>query len=449
VGLAKAPCPQTISNWVSRLSLARLHSAPGLPRSPLSAAPFANGFIWRIDISIALGAGKLLAVLALDARHHQFHPGAPALEQVRCLLVAVADSWTGETIADLLHRLIGSLGRPLAFLTDGGAELAKATDLLAERNCRSFRLEDVSQVVANLLKHHYAQHPLFETFLSACGKVSRHLKQSALACLAPPKTSTKARFMNLQRLVKWADQLLKHSPPGRAARGSARSQLRAALEQLPACKAFLSHFRRAASALLHCQQRLKVHGLNHDTSQQCKELLAALPPFSSVRLGFIHWLDKHLEIASRLGLAQIGLPISSDPIESLFGVAKQHGQGQIKDANRIALHLPAFCGPLTKDDARRVLEVSVAQQQDVIGSLSSLTKQRRQVRPNPGRLESLRDGDNTHPLVLLAGAKIRSKSAVISQLSTPYALSPGARLEDDPAPALPRGSPCSETAMVG
>jgi hypothetical protein len=104
---------------------------------------------------------------------------------------------------------------------------------------------------------------------------------------------------------------------------------------------------------------------------------------------------------------------------------------------------------LTKDDARRVLEVSVAQQQAVIGSLSSLTKQRRQVLPNPGRLESLRDGDNNHYLVLLAGAKNRSKSAVISQLSTPYTLSPGARLEDDTTPALPRRSPCSETAMVG
>jgi hypothetical protein len=225
--------------------------------------------------------------------------------------------------------------------------------------------------------------------------------------------------------------------------------LRAALEQLPACKAFLRHFRRDASALLPCPQRRKVHGLTHDTSQQGKALLDARPPFSPVRLGFLKWLDQHLEIASQLGLAHIGLPISSDPIASLLGVAKQPGQGQIKDANRIARHLPALCGPLTKDDVRRVLEVSVAQPQAVLGSLSSLTKQRRQVLPNPGRLESLRDGDNTPHLVLLAGAKNRSKSAVISHLSTPSVLSPGARLEDDTAPALPRSSPCSETAMVG
>lgn len=449
VGLAKAPCPQTLINWVGRLSIARLQSAPGLPRSSLGTDPFANGFIWMIDISIALGAGKLLAVLALDARHHQFNPGAPSLEQMQCLLVAVAESWTGESIADVLQRLIGSMGRPVAFLKDGGAELAKAVDLLAERNCRSLCLDDVSHVVANLLKHHYAQHPLFETFISACGKVSRQLKQSALACLVPPQTSTKARFMNLHRLVTWADRLLKHSPPGRAARGSALSQLRAALDQLPACKAFISHFRRDASTLLQCQKGLKVNGLNHATSQQCKELLDVLPSASPVRRGFINWMDKHLEIASQLGLEQIGVPISSDPIESLFGVAKQHGQGQIKDANRIALHLPALCGPLTKDDARRVLEVSVAQQQAVIGSLSSLTKQRRQVLPNPGRLESLIERGGDGNLKLSAGSKNRSKSVGISQLSTRYDLSQGARLGDKNEAILPLSSILSEPSMAG
>jgi hypothetical protein len=35
-----------------------------------------------------------------------------------------------------------------------------------------------------------------------------------------------------------------------------------------------------------------------------------------------------------------GIPISSDCIESLFGVSKQHGAGKIKDANRIALRIP-------------------------------------------------------------------------------------------------------------
>src|SRR5713101_8508346 len=172
LGLAKAPCPQTVINWVTRLSIARLQDAPERPKIPLSADPFANGFIWIIDISIALGSGKILAVLALDARHHHLHAAAPSLENVHPLAVAVAESWTGERVVDVLEQLMGSLGRPVALLKDGGSELAKAADVLVERGLSTNRIADLSHVVANLLKHQYAQHPLFDTFISACGKVS-------------------------------------------------------------------------------------------------------------------------------------------------------------------------------------------------------------------------------------------------------------------------------------
>ena len=85
-----------------------------------------------IDISIGLGTGKMLAVLACDAHHHHRTPGALSLEHVHCIGVGVADSWTGETIAELLKRLIAQMGRPAAYLKDGGSELQKAVDLLGE-----------------------------------------------------------------------------------------------------------------------------------------------------------------------------------------------------------------------------------------------------------------------------------------------------------------------------
>jgi hypothetical protein len=79
-----------------------------------------------MDSSIGLGQGKMLAVVALDAHHHQLAPGAPALRHVRCIAVAVAVSWTGDTIAELLKRLIAQMGRPAAYLKDSGSELHKA-----------------------------------------------------------------------------------------------------------------------------------------------------------------------------------------------------------------------------------------------------------------------------------------------------------------------------------
>ena len=171
---------------------------------------------------------------------------------------------------------------------------------------------------------------------------------------------------------------------------------------------------------------LKVKGLSQQTSEQCHQIVEALPPSSPVRRGFEAWMNKHLSVASELGLDTLGLPISSDPIESLFGVTKQHSQGPIKDADRLAVYLPAFCGKLSQDDATRVLEISVAQQQEVMGSVSSLSKQRRQVLPKPGSLERLFEEDRHHHVALLAGSKNRSKSATISTLSNGYEVLQGA-----------------------
>jgi len=62
LGLKRPPCPHSVINWGRRLSLVRLQSA-ALPRgSALRAAPFANGWLWLIDIRLTLGAGTILAL---------------------------------------------------------------------------------------------------------------------------------------------------------------------------------------------------------------------------------------------------------------------------------------------------------------------------------------------------------------------------------------------------
>jgi len=153
-----------------------------------------------IDVSIALGSGKIVAVLALDAHHHHLIQAAPSLGQVRCLAVSVAASWTGETIADLLKRLIAQMGRPAAYLKDGGGDLHKAVALLGEQGLARPCIDDISHAVARILKRTYQAHPTFATFLPTCGRVSGKLKHTILACLAPPNVRSKARFMNVHRL---------------------------------------------------------------------------------------------------------------------------------------------------------------------------------------------------------------------------------------------------------
>ena len=429
LGITRAPCPQTIINWVMRLSIVRIDAVRTLRGVPLSQAPFTNGLIWMIDISIGLGTGKILAVLAVDAHHHQRAPDALALHDVHCIGVCVADSWTGDAIAEVLKHLIAQMGRPAAYLKDGGSELHKAVELLAEQRLLSPCIDDISHAVAGMLKRSYQHHPAFERFVAACGRVSGTLKHTLLACLAPPTVRTKARFMNVHRLFTWAEQLLKLSPPGGAKASSILARLRACMDELPACKDLIKRFRADAQGLLGCQKILKTQGLSQHTLAQCEPLIETMPS-AALRREFRAYLAFELETAKTLGLDHVGLPISSDAIESLFGVAKHHGVGETQDAARIALRLPALCGLPTREEAEQVLEVSVARQQEVTGQGISLTKQRREVLGHPERLERLSISQGTPPVELVASPKNRANRQNIVQISTSYAELYGPQLRD-------------------
>src|SRR5713101_1908533 len=157
---------------------------------------------------------------------------------------------------------------------------------------------------------------------------------------------------------------------------------------LPACKDLIKRFRADAQGLLACQKILKTKGLSPDTLAQCKPLISEMPSVR-LRLEFGAYLEYQLATAKTLGLDHVGLPISSDAIESLFGVAKRHGVGQTQDAARIALRVPALCGAPTREEAAQVLGISVARQQELIAQFTSLSKQRREVFGHPEHLESL------------------------------------------------------------
>ena len=296
----KTPCHQTIINWVNRYSLAKIWTYSGPPSLVFDKNKIVNGAIWIIDESIGLGVGKILTVLELKIDHHSTHEGSPTLRDVNCVAISVAPSWTGESIADFLQQVIHITGKPASFLKDGGTNLEKGVRLLNERGFFCHSIDDVSHVVANLLKKEYTKHPSYEAFVSICGQASKKIKQTLLASLCPPKVSTKARFMNIQRLVKWAELILKHSPRGRASEGSIISKLRKSLGKLSEHKQFISRFLRDARPLLKCQEVLKTKGLNIDTYNKCKALMKDIPQGSQVYIGFVTWMEKQLMVAQTL-----------------------------------------------------------------------------------------------------------------------------------------------------
>ncbi len=389
-----------------------------------------------IDMSIGLGTGKILAVLALDANHHQLHSDAPCLQKVHCVAVAVANTWNSDTIADFLLRVIAVMGSPAAYIKDGGSDLKRAHTLLGEQGQTSLAIDDISHMVATIFKRHYQDQPKMMTFLSACGKVSSKFKQTILACFAPPKTQTKARFMNIHRLFTWADRLLKISTSGHALIGTTLFRLQNSLDQIPECETLIKQFRDNVAALLECQKILKNNSLSNKTYLQCEPIIESIPS-PALRQDFANYLHTQLNIATILRLADIGMPISSDAIEILFGLTKQHVTGEIKDADRMALRLPALCGTITRTEAQQVIEMSVAQQNEFTEKLTSLTKQRREVFSNHQCIEKLGLNHATNHIDLIPRAKNRSNTQKISDVSINCEEDPGPQIEYQKRPYYP------------
>ena len=247
--------------------------------------------------------------------------------------------------------------------------------------------------------------------------------------------------MNIQRLVQWAGKVLKHSPDCDVRQDSPIAKLRASLGKLPECQLFIDHFLRDAIPLLECQKIIKSKGLSWRTYEECKKTIERIPESSQVRIGFTVWMENQLIVSQKLGMGNIGLPVCSDNIESLFGIGKTQGIGEIKDANRIAERLPAFCGQLTEESARMVMSVEVKQQQAFEQNLLSLIKQRRDILPKPGTLTEDLFNKYDQTLSLIPVPKVDKKSNNSIDIIGSY--------NHDPGPEIIRLNPPNVTNISG
>ena len=164
---------------------------------------------------------------------------------------------------------------------------------------------------------------------------------------------------------------------------------------------------------------LTMQGRSHHTRAPCEPLSATMSA-CAWRQALRASRDFELETATPLGLDHGGLPLSSDAIASLFGVAKRHGVGETQEAHRMALRLPTFCGVPTREEAEQVLRVSVARQHERTAQGTSLSKQRREVLGHPEHLERLSLAQATPHVERMPSPKNRSNYQEIINISNGY-----------------------------
>jgi hypothetical protein len=121
---------------------------------------------------------------------------------------------TGEWVAAVFARVAHRCGDPLQIVADAGSDLRKGIAVFQASAPTCVYTYDISHAIANLLKRELGPDAHWTAFLHHCRTTLASFQQTALAFLLPPRQRTKARFMNLDAHLRWAQRLLAYFERG-------------------------------------------------------------------------------------------------------------------------------------------------------------------------------------------------------------------------------------------
>lgn len=326
LGLKKVPCANSVQNWVSKVGLYTLKNEPtSLVDQPMSLI---------IDESIRLGQEKLL--LCLICPWEKLKTKALSFTDVKVVYMKGSKSWKGKAIAkEIAEKLLASGLNIVNILSDEGSNLKNATNLL-----KLPHLPDIGHCIATCLRQTFEKDTTYTLFTRLIASYLAKGVNQDLSYLCPPKLGRKARFMNQQRVVDWAKQLLINW------RRLSKVE-KDFFGQLTEQRKMIATLQTCMSIAKVIAKPLKEEGLSNNTLEKIKE---KLKPYRNKR-GYIKtflskidgYLERYKVFLSNYS-SDISIHVSSDIIESLFGKYKFKANNYaLTGLTKLNLELPLYC----------------------------------------------------------------------------------------------------------
>ena len=199
-----APAHTTVLNWVYRCGLAILNRQP----------EWRTDWIYIADHTIALGSSKCLVIVGIPANTLPQTGYSPRHDAMQVLAVEITAHSTGPWVAAVLGRVAQRTGPPVQIVADHGSDLCSGIALFQQHAPACVYTYDISHRIATLLKAELGRDARWEALRAHCRTTWSSFQQTDLAFLLPPRQRIKARFMNLDVHVRWAQRLLAYHDRG-------------------------------------------------------------------------------------------------------------------------------------------------------------------------------------------------------------------------------------------
>lgn len=356
LGIAVGPCAETIRLWLLRVGLFLL-------RRPL---PHYTDWVYLLDLTIQLGQHKCLVILGISLAQFRRNGSRLTHHDVHVLSVQVLTHCTAKTIYRHLTEVAERTGTPLQAVSDHGSDVLAGLRLFRADHEEVIEIYDITHGLAILLKRSLEPDPRWDGFVKACQGTRQHLQQTAGSFLQPPAWRQKARYLNLEGHLTWAQNMLVLL--GAQAEVTLAKQLGCSVEEgrlwlaekLGWLRGYQEDVRQWSyfQRVVQCAgKEIKHQGLRQSSWRRIRQALSAEKPVSEREKRFLRDTLKLVRAEGAKVPVRQCFVGSTDVLESLFGKYKdlaEHGPSREITAN--VLMIPLFVTQLTAELLREALE---------------------------------------------------------------------------------------------
>lgn len=318
----------------------------------------APDWVWIVDHTVQLGAEKCFVILGVRLSALPSSGNCLRHEDVEPIMLAPVTKSNGEVVYRQLEAAVKQTGVPREIIGDHGSDLKAGVERFCQVHPETCAVYDIKHQTALLLKHELAQEESWREFTRLATQTKHQLQQTALAFLMPPNQRTKARYMNVDTLIRWGFQMLAFLQD---AAQQARTEVAPALlqEKLGWLQDFQAPLQEWA-ALLHlietAESFVRKQGLSRGCPRKLQTILAPLAQTERTQK-VCHQLLAFVGAEAAKAKGHERLLGSSEIIESVFGRLKRIENAQAKSGfTGLLLCVCAMVAATTSEVIHKALE---------------------------------------------------------------------------------------------
>lgn len=319
----------------------------------------ADDWAWLVDHSIQIGTQKCLVILGIRLCNLPEAGECLKHEDLEPIDIIPVDESNKQIVCQQFEMNIEKTGVPRVIVKDDGSDLTGGATLFCERHSETSTIYDIKHKTARLLKSRLEKDSRWSEFNRHAGQTKLQMLQTELAFLVPPTlTHSKARYMNLEPLVRWGRKTLAilDAPPPEVLAHCSEQRLREKLNWLLDYRQSITDWSELLALLTTAEKFVRSQGLYYGASEEVAEQLEPLVT-NDTSQSLCDELVTFVKTESAKARPGERLPGSTEVLESCFGKLKALEGDQCKSGfTGLLLSLGAIVAKTSTEVIQAALE---------------------------------------------------------------------------------------------